>query len=228
MCHLIRCLSCATTSRATDKARSKAGFPTSMLRRQQRCRWRSCGSGRATPRTRKAWARGRSNTGSIGGLATGFTSVATARCWSSCSQAAPRSASRAISRERRSCGRTTSGGAGRRRDERRRAMAVTRDFKELGQRRGAQDPAFAAAFLREGIDTMLAGDVDTGKAILRDYIKATVGFEQLGEATGTPPKSLIRMLGPRGNPQARNLFGIIGYLQKQAGVELHVAPSPAG
>ena len=24
MCHLIRCLSCATTSRATDKARSKA------------------------------------------------------------------------------------------------------------------------------------------------------------------------------------------------------------
>jgi hypothetical protein len=52
--------------------------------------------------------------------------------------------------------------------------------------------------------------------------KATVGFEKLGEATGTQPKSLIRMFGPRGNPQARNLFGIIGYLQKQAGVELHV------
>jgi len=29
---------------------------------------------------------------------------------------------------------------------------------------------------------MLAGDVDTGKAILRDYIKATVGFEKLGAA----------------------------------------------
>jgi hypothetical protein len=57
---------------------------------------------------------------------------------------------------------------------------------------------------------MLAGDVDAGKAILRDYIKATVGFEKLAEATGTPPKSLIRMLGPRGNPQAHNLFGIIG------------------
>ncbi len=35
------------------------------------------------------------------------------------------------------------------------------------------------------------------------------------------------MLGPRGNPQARNLFGIIGYLQKQAGVELHVTPQPS-
>ena len=105
-------------------------------------------------------------------------------------------------------------------------MAVTRDFKELVQKRIARDPAFGDALLREGIDTMLTGDVDTGKAILRDYIKATVGFERLGAATGTQPKSLIRMFGPRGNPQARNLFGIIGYLQQQAGVQLHVMPEP--
>ena len=105
-------------------------------------------------------------------------------------------------------------------------MALTRDFKELVQKRIARDPAFADALLREAIDAMLAGDVDTGKALLRDTIKATVGFEKLGEATGTPAKSLIRMLGPRGNPQARNLFGIIGYLQKHAGVELHVATGP--
>jgi DNA-binding phage protein len=103
-------------------------------------------------------------------------------------------------------------------------MALTRDFKELVQKRIARDPAFGEALLREGIDTMLAGDVDTGKAILRDYINATVGFAKLGEATGTPTKSLIRMFGPRGNPQARNLFGIIGYLQRHAGIELHVTP----
>ena len=72
----------------------------------------------------------------------------------------------------------------------------------------------------------LAGDIDTGKAILRDYIKATIGFEKLGEATGTQPKSLIRMFGPRGNPQARNLFSVLGYLQKRAGVELHVMMGP--
>jgi hypothetical protein len=52
-------------------------------------------------------------------------------------------------------------------------MRLTRDFKELLQMRIARDPTFADALLREGIDTMLAGDVDTGKAILRDYIKAT-------------------------------------------------------
>jgi DNA-binding phage protein len=50
-----------------------------------------------------------------------------------------------------------------------------------------------------------------------------VGFEQLAKATGVPAKSLIRMFGPRGNPQAKNLFGVIGYLQKRAGVQLHVA-----
>ena len=105
-------------------------------------------------------------------------------------------------------------------------MVVTKSFKELVQRRVAKEPDFAEALLREGIDTMLAGDIETGKSILRDYIKATVGFEKLAEATDTPPKSLIRMFSPRGNPQARNLFGVIGYLQKQAGIELHVAPQP--
>jgi hypothetical protein len=106
-------------------------------------------------------------------------------------------------------------------------MALTRSFKELVQRRVASDAAFGEALLREGIDTMLTGDVDTGKAILRDYIKATIGFEKLGEATGTQPKSLIRMFGPRGNPQAKNLFSVLGYLQKQAGLQLHVTTGPA-
>lgn len=106
-------------------------------------------------------------------------------------------------------------------------MALTRDFKELVQRHVTEDPAFGEALLREGIDTMLAGDIETGKAILRDYIKATVGFEKLGEATGNQPKSLIRMFGPRGNPQARNLFSVLGYLQRRAGLQLHVTANPA-
>ena len=106
-------------------------------------------------------------------------------------------------------------------------MALTRSFKELVQRNVTADPAFGEALLREGIDTMLTGDVDTGKAILRDYIKATIGFEKLGEATGTQPKSLIRMFGPRGNPQAKNLFSVLGYLQRQAGLQLHVTTRPA-
>src|SRR6267142_7181022 len=103
------------------------------------------------------------------------------------------------------------------------AMANTKSFKKLVQQHVKDDKEFAEALLREGVDAMLSGDLETGKTILRDYIKATVGFEKLGAATGAPPKSLIRMFGPRGNPQAKNLFSVIGYLQKQAGVHLHVA-----
>jgi hypothetical protein len=101
-------------------------------------------------------------------------------------------------------------------------MARTKSFQYLVHRQVKTDKKFAEALLREGIDAMLSGDMETGKTILRDYIKATVGFEKLGEATGAPPKSLIRMFGPRGNPQAKNLFNVIGYLQKRAGLQLHV------
>jgi DNA-binding phage protein len=101
-------------------------------------------------------------------------------------------------------------------------MTRTKSFKDLVQRHVKMDKKYAEALLREGVDALLSGDVDTGKTILRDYIKATVGFEKLGKATGAPPKSLIRMFGPRGNPQARNLFNVIDYLQKRAGVRLHV------
>ncbi len=101
-------------------------------------------------------------------------------------------------------------------------MALTRDFKETVLARVQSDPKFRNALLKEGIETMLGGDVDTGKAILRDYIKATVGFEQLGIEIGSSPKSLIRMFGPTGNPQARNLFTVIGQLQRRAGLTLRV------
>ena len=35
----------------------------------------------------------------------------------------------------------------------------------------------------------------------------------------------MRMFGPKGNPQARNLVEIIGYLQEREGVSLEVRPA---
>jgi hypothetical protein len=100
--------------------------------------------------------------------------------------------------------------------------ALTGSVRELIDGYIATDPAFREALIQEAVEAMLSGDVETGKTILRDYIKATVGFEKLGAATDTPPKSLIRMFGPRGNPQARNLFGVLSYLQKRDGLTLRV------
>lgn len=105
-------------------------------------------------------------------------------------------------------------------------MALTRSFKDLVQKRASSDPTFGEALLREGVDALLTGELDIGKALLRDYIAATVGFDRLGEATGMKARSLASMFGPRGNPQARNLFDVIGHLQKQAGVALHVTVGP--
>jgi hypothetical protein len=102
-------------------------------------------------------------------------------------------------------------------------MALTRSYKETLFARLQRDSDFREALLREAIDVLLAGEVDIGKAVLRDYINATIGFEKLGIKVKIPPKSLMRMFGPKGNPQAKNLFAVIGVLQKDAGVELHVA-----
>ena len=102
-------------------------------------------------------------------------------------------------------------------------MALTRDFKETIKARAARDPAFREALLTEAAALLLAGDLDTGKAVLRDYINATVGFEKLARATGTPPKSLMRMLGPKGNPRARNLLNVLAKLQRVSHVRLAVA-----
>lgn len=101
-------------------------------------------------------------------------------------------------------------------------MVLTRDFKETVRERVKRDPAFREALLKEGIDCMLAGEIDIGKAVLRDYINATIGFQELGELIDKSPKSLMRMFGPGGNPQARNMFEIICQLQKHAGVQLTV------
>lgn len=47
-------------------------------------------------------------------------------------------------------------------------------------------------------------------------------LEELSDVTHRSAKSLMRMLGPRGNPQARNLFEIVAYLQRAEGVHFEV------
>ncbi len=101
-------------------------------------------------------------------------------------------------------------------------MAVTRDFKETIQARALRDTEFRYGLLTESIECMLSGDIDTGKLLLRNYINATVGFEELATLTKKSPKSLMRMFSANGNPTANNLFGIIHVLQQREGVQLQV------
>ncbi len=59
--------------------------------------------------------------------------------------------------------------------------------------------------------------------MLRDCINATVGFEKLAKITGTPPRNLMRMFSPKGNPRAGNLLTVVGKLQRLAKMHLAIA-----
>jgi hypothetical protein len=78
-------------------------------------------------------------------------------------------------------------------------MAATRSFRETVKEELAEKD-FRHAFLCEAVRAMGAGDLETVRN----------------------PKSLMRMLSPSGNPQARNLFEIVAYLQKIEGTVLEV------
>jgi DNA-binding phage protein len=101
-------------------------------------------------------------------------------------------------------------------------MPLTRSFKETIQARVKRDSAFRKELLRESVENFLKGDIETGKAVLRDYINATIGFAELAKVTHHSAKSLMRMLSPSGNPQARNLFEIVEYLQRKERVHFQV------
>lgn len=106
-------------------------------------------------------------------------------------------------------------------------MLLTRDFHESVVSRIQKSRTFRRGLLREAIDCLLSGEVDVGKAILRDFIKATCGYRALSQETGIPEKSLIRMFSASGNPQAKNLFLVVAALQKAEGIRFQVKPSKA-
>jgi hypothetical protein len=106
-------------------------------------------------------------------------------------------------------------------------MALTKYFNETVKSRLQRSAGFRRALLREAVAAMIAGDVETGKSVLRKYINGTVGFIKLGEDLDRSPKVLMRMLSPTGNPQAKNLFAIVAYLQKIEGTRLDVVDRAA-
>jgi hypothetical protein len=102
-------------------------------------------------------------------------------------------------------------------------MPLTRDFKETIRARAKRDRAFRNALLRESVECVSRGDLATGKAVLRDYVNATVGFQNLEKRTLIPAKSRMRMLGPKGSPSAANLSRLLAALQKTEGVQMELS-----
>jgi hypothetical protein len=85
-----------------------------------------------------------------------------------------------------------------------------------------RDSALCREVLKEAIAVLIGGEVDVGKTLLRNYLIARLGFDELGRLTGKAPQSLMRMLSRTGNPQARNPFEVVRVLQEHEGVQTEV------
>ncbi|MGN7611605.1 helix-turn-helix domain-containing transcriptional regulator [Magnetococcales bacterium HHB-1] len=99
-------------------------------------------------------------------------------------------------------------------------MATTRSFHTTILERAREEPEFRQAMLLEAVNLFLSGDMDTGRAHLRDYVNATASFPVLASRLGKNEKSVHRMLGSKGNPTSKNLFKLLQVLQELEGITL--------
>ena len=68
-------------------------------------------------------------------------------------------------------------------------MPITRKFRDTVWTRAQSDARFRTAMLTEALNELLTGDLDTGKAMLRDYVNASITFDGLAKATRLPTKA---------------------------------------
>ena len=101
-------------------------------------------------------------------------------------------------------------------------MALTRSFRDTVAARAKHDVAFRAALFEEAVQAFIDGHMDDARSLLRDCINATIGFERLSAVTHKTSKSLMRMVGPSGNPRLDSLAAIFRAIQSEGMVQAHV------
>lgn len=101
-------------------------------------------------------------------------------------------------------------------------MKLTRDSSQTINERIERDPEFAKALLSEASTLLLGGDTDVGCLILRDLVKAVVGFDALSELMDKPSESLQHMLSDQGNARMNEISAVIGAIQARLQVRLEI------
>lgn len=105
-------------------------------------------------------------------------------------------------------------------------MTSTTDFYDTIRERSESDADFRISLLETAAESIISGDLEEGKVALRLYIKTSIGYKQIADLTGIHPKSLVRMLGPDGNPQASNLTNLLAQALQQEGIRIEVKATP--
>ena len=103
---------------------------------------------------------------------------------------------------------------------------LTRPSWKTLQERIEREPAFGAELLNVMFECLLEGEVGTGRVMLYDYIRATIGFQKLGKLIAKSPDNLIQMFTSEDSLDAHTLFDVIHCLQQQTGLQLKVKAVP--
>ena len=101
-------------------------------------------------------------------------------------------------------------------------MPLTKSFHEIVQEQARSDPLFRKGLLQEAAECFLNGEPWVCRGLLHDYVEASVGIRGLAEMTGRSPRSLMRLLGKTGNPQARTLLEVIQRLREHEDLRFEV------
>lgn len=67
-------------------------------------------------------------------------------------------------------------------------VPIARTFRETVLARARRDTRFRSAMLTEAINELLNGDLDAGRAMLRDYVNASVTLRTGKPSTHAGPK----------------------------------------
>ena len=96
-------------------------------------------------------------------------------------------------------------------------MALTREFKDTVMEL-CKDPDYRKGLLLEALESYLEGDVAVGNSLLRDYLNGTQAFDEVARDLHMQEAGLRRMVGPKGNATARNLFRLFKVCQGREGI----------
>jgi DNA-binding phage protein len=96
-------------------------------------------------------------------------------------------------------------------------MALTREFKDTVLEL-CKDPEYRKGILLEALESYLEGDVVVGNSLLRDYLNGTQAFEEVARDLQMHEAGLRRMVSPKGNATAKNLFRLFKLCQNREGI----------
>lgn len=96
-------------------------------------------------------------------------------------------------------------------------MALTRKFKDTVMEL-CKDPEYRKGLLLEALESYLEGDIAVGNAMLRDYLNGTQSFQEVAYDLQMKEAGVRRMVSPKGNATAKNLFRLFKVCQNREGI----------